>query len=492
MAGFTISPGNMINIIMIAAGIGICGMIILLVSSGTQLRKQVTRYFQLFFSIVILYIGSHLVRQLLEGQPGPVVHYALYGVTLLEFLASGAMAFLFSGLTLFIAAPEKGRSRYTWLFIGTLVMHAVLMIVSQFISLCYYFDADNLYHRAPGYLLSNLAHVIMLIGDVFLLIRYRGKFSDRIRPAFWAYIVAPLAAILLQAFTHDVQFIILATVAAAVYMSLSIMRDQMEKYEKQQEVTNRLSMELNMATAIQASQLPRLFPAFPNRPEFEVYASMKPAKEVGGDFYDFFLIDNDHIGLVMADVSGKGVPAALFMMVARVLIKAHLQNGENPAEALENVNNQLCESNEAQLFVTVWAAVLEISTGKGVAANAGHEHPAIRRAGGEYALQIYRHSPAVATMDGIPFREHSFQLNPGDTLFVYTDGVAEATNAGNELFGSDRMLDALNTDPDAQPEEVLANVMRGIDTFVAGAEQFDDITMLCLKYDGPAKSGEDA
>ncbi|MBO7664005.1 MAG: PP2C family protein-serine/threonine phosphatase [Clostridia bacterium] len=492
MAGFTVSPGNMINIIMIAAGIGICGMIILLVSSGTQLRKQVTRYFQLFFSIVILYIGSHLVRQLLEGQPGPVVHYALYGVTLLEFLASGAMAFLFSGLTLFIAAPEKGRSRYTWLFIGTLVMHAVLMIVSQFISLCYYFDADNLYHRAPGYLLSNLAHVIMLIGDVFLLIRYRGKFSDRIRPAFWAYIVAPLAAILLQAFTHDVQFIILATVAAAVYMSLSIMRDQMEKYEKQQEVTNRLSMELNMATAIQASQLPRLFPAFPNRPEFEVYASMKPAKEVGGDFYDFFLIDNDHIGLVMADVSGKGVPAALFMMVARVLIKAHLQNGENPAEALENVNNQLCESNEAQLFVTVWAAVLEISTGKGVAANAGHEHPAIRRAGGEYALQIYRHSPAVATMDGIPVREHSFQLNPGDTLFVYTDGVAEATNANNELFGSDRMLDALNTDPDAQPEEVLANVMRGIDTFVAGAEQFDDITMLCLKYDGPAKSGEDA
>ena len=271
-----------------------------------------------------------------------------------------------------------------------------------------------------------------------------------------------------------------------------IMRDQMLKYEKQQAVTNRLSMELNMATAIQASQLPRLFPAFPNRPEFDVYASMKPAKEVGGDFYDFFLVDNDHIGLVMADVSGKGVPAALFMMVARVLIKAHLQNGESPAVALENVNNQLCESNEAELFVTVWTGVLEISTGKGFAANAGHEHPAIRRANGEYALQVYRHSPAVATMDGIPFREHSFQLNPGDSLFVYTDGVAEATNANNELFGNDRMLDALNVHPDAQPEEVLSNVMKGIDAFVAGAEQFDDITMLCLKYNGPAASGEQA
>ena len=261
--------------------------------------------------------------------------------------------------------------------------------------------------------------------------------------------------------------------------------DQVKKVTAEKE---RIGAELNMATAIQASQLPRLFPAFPNRPEFDVYASMTPAKEVGGDFYDFFLIDNDHIGLVMADVSGKGVPAALFMMVSRVLIKSHLQNGESPAEALESVNDQLCESNEAELFVTVWAAVLEISTGRGVAANAGHEHPAIRRKNGEFALQIYRHSPAVATMEGIPFKEHAFRLDPGDSLFVYTDGVAEATNADNELFGNDRMLDALNTDPDANPEEVLSNVMRGIDAFVAGAQQFDDITMLCLKYNGPAQS----
>ena len=486
MPVFNVSVGNMVNILMIAAGIGICGMIILQVSSGTQLRREVTRYFQLFFGVVILYIGSHLARQLLEGQPGAVVHYALYGVTLLEFLASGTMAFLFSALTLFVANPEKGRDLYSRLFIGTLALYAALMFFSQFTNLCYYFDADNIYHRAPAYLLSNLAHVVMLGGDACLLVKYRDRFSDRIRPAFWNYIIAPIAAIVIQAFFHDVQFIILATVAAAVYMSLVIMRDQMQKYEKQQEVSNRLGMELNMATAIQASQLPRLFPAFPNRPEFDVYASMTPAKEVGGDFYDFFLIDNDHIGLVMADVSGKGVPAALFMMVARVLIKSHLQNGESPAEALKNVNDQLCEGNEAELFVTVWAAVLEISTGKGVAANAGHEHPAIRRAGGEYALQIYRHSPAVATMEGIPFREHSFQLDPGDSLFVYTDGVAEATDANNELFGNDRMLGALNIDPDAKPEAVLSNVMQGIDAFVAGAEQFDDITMLCLKYNGSA------
>ena len=257
--------------------------------------------------------------------------------------------------------------------------------------------------------------------------------------------------------------------------------DQVQRVTAEKE---RIGAELSMATDIQASQLPRLFPAFPNRPEFDVYASMTPAKEVGGDFYDFFLVDDDHIALVMADVSGKGVPAALFMMISRVLIKSHLQNGETPGEALENVNDQLCEGNDAELFVTVWVAVLEISTGKGIAVNAGHEHPALRRANGQYELVVYRHSPAVATLEGIPYKEHTFQLNPGDSLFVYTDGVAEATSADKELFGTERMLEALNRDPDAEPIGVLKNVMDGINAFVADAEQFDDITMLCLKYIG--------
>ncbi|MBR3243371.1 MAG: SpoIIE family protein phosphatase [Parasporobacterium sp.] len=249
----------------------------------------------------------------------------------------------------------------------------------------------------------------------------------------------------------------------------------------------RIGAELDVANEIQASQLPRLFPAFPNRKEFDIYASMTPAKEVGGDFYDFFLVDNDHIALVMADVSGKGVPAALFMMISRVLLKARIQNGESPAEALSNLNNQLCESNEAGFFVTIWVAILDLKTGQGIAANAGHEHPALRRKDGNYELVIYRHSMAVATMEGIPFREHEFKLEPGDSFFVYTDGVAEATNAENELYGTDRMLAALNKNPDASPEETLENVSKDINEFVGDAEQFDDLTMLCVKYLGPDK-----
>lgn len=246
----------------------------------------------------------------------------------------------------------------------------------------------------------------------------------------------------------------------------------------------RIRAELNVATQIQADMLPRIFPPFPERKELDLYASMNPAREVGGDFYDFFLIDDDHIALVIADVSGKGVPAALFMVIAKTLIKNRTQMGGRPAEILRDVNDQLCEGNEAELFVTVWLAIIELSTGKGVAANAGHEHPTIRRAGGSYELIVYRHSPAVATMEGIRFREHEFELHPGDSLFVYTDGIPEATNARNELFGTDRMLEALNREPDAAPEQVLKNVRMGVNAFVQDAEQFDDLTMLCFCYHG--------
>ena len=261
--------------------------------------------------------------------------------------------------------------------------------------------------------------------------------------------------------------------------------DQVKRVTAEKE---RIGAELDMASKIQGSQLPSLFPPFPDRKEFSLYASMTPAKEVGGDFYDFFMIDEDHMGFVMADVSGKGVPAALLMMVSRALIKSSLQNGNSPAKALASVNNQLCEGNDADFFVTVWIAVLEISTGKGIAANAGHEHPVLRRAGGKYELLIYKHSMPIGIIRDLPFKQHEFQIQPGDSFFVYTDGVAEATNGNKALYGTDRMLDALNKDPSAPPERVLANVAEDINSFVDGAEQFDDITMLCFRYLGSSDS----
>ena len=244
--------------------------------------------------------------------------------------------------------------------------------------------------------------------------------------------------------------------------------------------------ELNMARNIQRSQLPMIFPPYPDRNEFDISASMDPAKEVGGDFYDFFLIDEDHLALVIADVSGKGIPAALFMMVSKILIKNRLMDGDSPGEALESVNDQLLSENAIEMFVTVWAAVLDISTGDGVACNAGHEHPALKRAGSQYELEVYHHLPVIGAIENIHYKDHSFHLDPGDTLFVYTDGVAEAVDKDNNLFGTSRMLEVLNRDAGEDPAAALCSVKNAIDSFAAGTEQFDDITMLCLRYNGPS------
>ena len=246
----------------------------------------------------------------------------------------------------------------------------------------------------------------------------------------------------------------------------------------------RIGTELALATRIQADMLPNIFPAFPERPEFDIYATMTPAKEVGGDFYDFFLIDDNHLGLVMADVSGKGVPAALFMMISKILVQNYAMTGRSPAEVLRDVNNQICSNNREEMFVTVWFGVLDTRTGKITAANAGHEYPALMPAGGKFELVKDKHGFVIGGMEGMRYKEYELQLTPGAKLFLYTDGVPEATDANKELFGTDRMLAALNADASAVPEKILKQVRGAVDGFVQDAEQFDDLTMLCLEYRG--------
>lgn len=248
----------------------------------------------------------------------------------------------------------------------------------------------------------------------------------------------------------------------------------------------RIGAELNVATQIQADMLPRIFPPFPERKEFDLYASMNPAKEVGGDFYDFFLIDGDHLGLVMADVSGKGVPAALFMVIAKTLIKnrALAGNYSGPGEVLADANNQLCEGNEAELFVTVWFGILTISTGHVIFASGGHEYPAFYRLEEGFRIEKDKHGMPLATMEGLKFRETETDLKPGERLFLYTDGVTEATNAAQELFGEKRMIESLQKHSGDSIEDMLSNVRKDIDAFVGDAPQFDDLTMLGLVYKG--------
>ena len=230
--------------------------------------------------------------------------------------------------------------------------------------------------------------------------------------------------------------------------------------------------------------LPHDFPPFPNRSEFDLYAVMDPAREVGGDFYDYYLIDDDHLALLVADVSGKGIPAALFMMISKTILQSCAMLGKSPAEVLDKTNQALCTNNLVEMFVTVWIGILEISTGKLLAANAGHEYPVLRRAGGKFEVFKDKHSLAVGAMDTTVYHEYELDLKKGDKLFIYTDGVPEATDADDNMFGSERMLDALNADPDADPETLLKSVKQAVSDFVKDAEQFDDLTMLGFEYHG--------
>ncbi|MBO7711098.1 MAG: serine/threonine-protein phosphatase [Lachnospiraceae bacterium] len=278
-----------------------------------------------------------------------------------------------------------------------------------------------------------------------------------------------------------------------LYTSLTQMESDINTYTRDlvsmTAENERIRTEMDLASSIQESQLPNVFPPFPERSEFEIYASMKPAKSVGGDFYDFFMVDQDHIALVMADVSGKGTPAALFMMIARMLIKNNAEDGAGPAEVLAQVNRQLIKDNDAQMFVTVWIGILDLQTGDGLASNAGHEYPAVRRSGGRYEFVRDTHSLPVAAFDGLEFSEYPFHLNEGDSIFVYTDGVTEARKPDHgAFFGEKRLLDTLNREPDAGPQKLIENVMADLSAFIDGAEQYDDITMLSLLYKGPLQS----
>lgn len=260
--------------------------------------------------------------------------------------------------------------------------------------------------------------------------------------------------------------------------------DYIQQLEKVTTERERIGAELNVAKKIQADMLPCIFPAFPDHPQFDIYATMSPAKEVGGDFYDFFLIDDTHLGIVMADVSGKGIPAALFMVIAKTLLNQRCRMGGSPAEVLALVNNMLCENDKIEMFVTVWLGILDISTGKIIASNAGHEYPVVQRAGGDYELLKDRHGFVLAGMEGSRYRNYEIQLNAGDHLFLYTDGVPEATNSQDKLFGTERMIAALNSNINANCKQVLTQVREHVDAFVQEAPQFDDLTMLCLEYKG--------
>ena len=258
--------------------------------------------------------------------------------------------------------------------------------------------------------------------------------------------------------------------------------DTLKRYIKEAE--ERIDAELAFAKAIQHAALPSVFPPYPDRKEFEIFATMHTAKEVGGDFYDFYFVDDENLAFLMADVSGKGIPAAMFMMTAKTFIKSYAESGVSVEEVFTYANAKLCEGNDAGMFVTAWLGILNTKTGKVLFANAGHNPPLVKHADGTYEYLKSRAGFVLAGMEGVRYRKNELDLAPGDAIYLYTDGVTEATNLSEELYGEERLQKILNIYKDATPEIICAEVKIDVDKFVGEAPQFDDITMLAIRYKG--------
>lgn len=355
-----------------------------------------------------------------------------------------------------------------------LVFVVVILLCNIFTPVTYYIDEAGLHHSLP----------ITWIEDIFLLsvnaittvLILRSKSPRNQKTAALTFVFLPLFN-----YVTTIGEFGNASNYGMITMSLVIMYCIIFNYNSSKLAAT--ETELGMATKIQKSMLPSIFPAFPERKEFDLYASMDPAKEVGGDFYDFFMIDDDHLALVMADVSGKGVPAALFMMISKTIIQNFAVLGLGAAETLNRANESLCSQNKMEMFVTVWIGILELSTGRMTCSNAGHEYPAIYH-DGKFDLLRDKHGLVLGGMEFARYKEYEIQLYKGDKIFVYTDGVPEATNKDKQLYTTDRMIEALNSNPEGNPKEILKTVRASVDQFVGVAEQFDDLTMACLEYKG--------
>ncbi|MBQ9458661.1 MAG: serine/threonine-protein phosphatase [Oscillospiraceae bacterium] len=469
-----LEPPWIFNVAADIVGIIICTVLFFGCISGERETHETTYLFVALLSTNAAALFLDECAWLVQGVP-PLRAWNLI-VNVLFYAAGVDMTYQFWRYARAALDMDDKLMRYGATAVRVLAIPAALACFANlFVPVYFSVDEFGVYHRGPAFPFSYAYFAISIFILLFGLLRSNAP--QRQKTVVLSFVAMPMlnAALTWNKFGISTQYIAALTSIVLIYSILFSDRSKLLAAKK---------TELNLATNIQAGMLPRTFPPFPDRTEFDVYASMDPAREVGGDFYDIFLVDDDHLCLVIADVSGKGVPAALFMMASKIILADKAMAGMSPAQILAETNDRICTKNKAEMFVTVWLGILEISTGKLTAANAGHEYPAIRRADGGFELLKDKHGFVIGGMEGARYREYELMLEPGAKLFVYTDGVPEATDASNGMFGTDRMLEALNEEPDAAPERILKNVRRAVDDFVKDAEQFDDMTMLCIEYRG--------
>ena len=397
-------------------------------------------------------------------------------VNVLFYIMGSALVYLFWKYIRRALRLHDRAMKIADLFVTVMLYPSMLLsLINFFYPLFFSVDENGVYQRAAQWDVSQVYLSITLTVVIIAISFAKASVKDRIVAI--SFIAIPLLnqALTANCFGLSTQYSAMTVSVVLIYGVL---------FADREKALANTELELNFGTKIQANMLPNSFPFMPERTEFDLYASMTPAREVGGDFYDFFMVDDRHLALVMADVSGKGIPAALFMTAAKILIKNRVMTGESPGQVLRNVNDQICESRQEEMFVTVWLGILDLMTGSLLFANAGHECPIFKTPGGDFELIKDKHSFVVGGMKGMRYRESVWHLAPDSKLFLYTDGVPEAENDTETQYGFERFLGVLNKNRDAAPRELLDAVSADVKRFTKDQPQFDDLTMLCIHYRG--------
>ena len=397
-------------------------------------------------------------------------------VNVLLYANNYVMLFLFWRCELFMLEIDEKLKRTVNSFMLIFLLPVLAVILSNlFFPVLFSVDAEGFYRRTGWFSFIFIMMIPLLLGIGYGIITARSSSRDK-----WivgSFIGLPVIVFLITIIDPDISILEPAEFFSVMIIYLTLINERGKKLA----VTE---TELSVAAEIQESVLPHVFPPFPERAEFELFASMDPAREVGGDFYDFLMIDDDHLAILIADVSDKGVPAALFMMSTKNLINYRARQGGTPAEILTDVNAQIAHDNESSMFVTVWMGILDLRTGVLTCANAGHEYPAVCGQDGVFRIFRDRHGLMLGGMEFSKYKDYELTMAPGDKIFVYTDGVPEANDPNGELYGMTRLEAALNRIAGEGPEAILQGIRKDVDSFADGAKQFDDLTMLGLEYRG--------
>lgn len=460
-------------------GAELCAMIvsIMLTLSILPSYKRQSGYIRIF--VTLLTIGCSCCfldafQMIVDGIPELIMLNKIVCI----FIFAGETIFVFF-FWLFVTYALKTEDKLTATLNLILSIAFLVFFLLPFANFFYplYFNIDDagVYARNQSFWWMCRIYIV-LVGVAVLLLVIFTKAPIKNKIIIIIFMFFPFLMVAIGGYKYGISLLYTSMLISLVMMYSFL-------YSDNEKILYSTNKELGLATNIQKHMLPSIFPAFPERREFDIYALMEPAKEVGGDFYDFFLIDETHLGLVMADVSDKGVPAALFMMASKIMVQNYALLGFSPKEVLSRVNQQICANNQNEMFVTIWLGVLDVKTGIITASNAGHEKPIIKKPNGEFEALNDKHGPIVGWFKNANYTEYQIQLEKGSKLFVYTDGVPESTN-NNVQFGMERTVETLNKYKDIPVQEICHKTLDELYSYMSGYNQFDDITMLCLEYRG--------